>query len=413
MNTPTRLHRRPAPLNVRGVARSPHVGRAADDAVSNGGRLRLLLLVSALIAYGSLYPFDFTLPHSPAQAWAALLHDWSITTSRGDALGNLVLFLPLGFVGAFSFPGRPAMAVTRLALCSFLLAGLLQAAQIYFPPRTPAIADVAWNMSGTALGIAAGRVLSSRLHFRSPQWHRTHAVPLALLALWVAAELTPLVPTLDLQLVKDSVKALLQFDVSLPDIVWHAAGVLLAGRALAAVAGRSSTLRWLALLLAIVLAGKMFVVSRMLNASTVAGFALGYVAWSAICVRPSGYDTVVVGALVTAYTLKALFPMTLRAVPAEFNWVPFAGMLQGSMLINAQVLVESVFVFAGVLGIVRMLGSSVGASSIVLAFWAAALELAQLYIVGRTPDITEPLLVLLVGSVLRRAPAAAAQPCTR
>jgi len=410
MSTTTRRHRRAQDFSADVVARpSPrHIERAERPASPRGVRLRILLIVSALIAYGSLYPFDFTVPGSAADAWGTLLHDWSMTTSRGDALGNLALFLPLGFIGVFAFPGRSPVAVMRLGLFSLFLAAVLQVAQIYFPPRTPAIADVMWNMMGACLGIAAGLVLRDSVRLRWQSWDRAYAVPLTLIVLWIAAELLPLVPSLDLQLIKESVKALLALHMSTPDIVWHAGGVLLAGRALTAIAGRSRALRWLAVLIVVVIAGKMLIVTRVLNASTLAGLVLGYGAWGVVSMRPSR-DAVVVCALVIAYTLKALFPMTLRAVPADFNWLPFAGMLQGSMLINAQVLVESVFVFAGVLGLLRMLGSSVIASSVVLAFWAAALEAAQLYIVGRSPDITEPLLVLLVGNILQRAPASSAR----
>ena len=362
----------------------------------------MLVFICMLIAYGSLYPFDFTVPGSSTDAWAHLLHDWSVTTSRGDALGNLALFAPLGFTGVFALTGRPAIVVMRVASISLLLAAVLQMAQIYFPPRTPAIVDVAWNMMGAALGIAAGLVLRDTFQLRWRSFDRTYAVPLTVIVLWIAAELLPLVPSLDLQLVKDSLKGLLQLRMSLPDIVWHAAGVLAVGRALSTIADRSRALHGLAALIAIAVAGKIFVVTRVLNASTLAGFAIGYCVWGLIATRPSRGDAVVTGALVAAYTVKALFPMELRAVPADFNWVPFAGLLQGSMLLNAQVLVESIFVFAGVLGLVRMQGSSVGATSVVLALWVAALEAAQLYIVGRSPDLTEPLLVLLVGSALRR-----------
>lgn len=56
------------------------------------------------------------------------------------------------------------------------------------------------------------------------------------------------------------------------------------------------------------------------------------------------------------------------------------------------------------LGLIRMRGPDVGASSVVLALWVGAIEAIQMYIVGRSPNITEPLLVLLVGQILRHAP---------
>ena len=375
-------------------------------------RSRILFLFAGLIAYGSLYPFHFAVPEAHGAAWVRLFQDWSLITSKGDMLGNVALFVPFGFAGVFavSDQSHPPLRVTTLALISLALATALQIAQIYFPPRTPAMADVVWNMAGAATGIAAGLSLRAHFRLRWRTWQRADTLPLSLIVLWIAAELLPLVPSLDLQSVKDSLKALLRLHLSPPDILWHAAGVLLAGHALTAIFGTARASQLLAVLVAAVIAGKVLVVTRVLNASTLAGFAAGYGAWRLVSgwKQPWRSEAVVLAVLLAAYTLKALEPFELRPVPAAFGWVPFAGMLQGSMLINAEVLIESVFVFAGLLGLVRMQGSGVGASGIVLALWVGALEPVQMYIVGRSPDITEPLLVLLVGQILRHAPAGTA-----
>jgi VanZ family protein len=371
-----------------------------------GMRSRVLFIVAALIAYGSLYPFHFTVPQLHAAAWMKLFSDSSSLTSRGDALGNLALFVPFGFAGVFALPGQsPPVRVVVLTFISLALAAVLQVAQIYFPPRTPAVADIFWNMVGTGLGMLAGLSLRNHIRLRWQAWEHTYTIPLSLIVLWIAAELLPLVPSLDLQSIKGSLKALLRLHMSPPDVLWHAAGVLVAGRALAAIFGAPRALQLLAVLVAVVIAGKVLIVTRVLNASTLIGLAIGYGVWRFMSKRMSGSDAGVLAVLLAAYTLKALEPFELRPVPAAFSWIPFASMLQGAMLINAEVLVESVFVFAGLLGLIRMQGSPVGASSVVLALWVAALEAAQVYIVGRSPDITEPLLVLLVGQILRHAPA--------
>src|SRR6185295_15701501 len=251
-------------------------------------RTRILLLVAALITYGSLYPFHFTVPPSHAAAWIKMFQDWSLITSKGDMVGNIVLFLPFGLAGVFAIAGQTTSPrITTLALLGFALAFVLQIAQIYFPPRTPSIADVFWNMAGMALGIYAGLSLRQQLHARWQGWRPAYAIPVALLALWISAELLPFVPSLDFQAIKNSVKALLRMHLAPPDVIWHAAGALVAGRALAAIFGvpRSSWL--LAVLLAAVAAGKVIVVTRVLNAPTLLGFALGYAGWHILSRRDS------------------------------------------------------------------------------------------------------------------------------
>lgn len=379
-------------------------------------RFRILLLLAGLIAYGSLYPFNFILPQSHASEWAKLFLDWSLVTGKGDALGNVGLFIPFGFFGVLSLPAqsRPPPRIAVIVLASLALATVLQIAQIYFPPRTPAMIDVIWNMAGAATGIIAGVSLSKHFRLHWPTWDRAYSIPLALIALWVAAELLPLVPALDLQEIKESAKALMRFHMSPVNVLWHAVGALLAGCALTAIASRDRALRWLGLLVVVVIAGKIFVVTRVLNASTLVGLAVGYGVWHLVSgwQRPGRAETVVLAALLAAYTLKALEPFQLQVDPREFSWIPFASMLRGSMRINAQSLIESVFFFAGMLGLIRMQGANVGVSSIMLALWVGTLEAIQMYIVGRSPDITEPLLVLLVGQILRHMPSGNAPPAT-
>src|SRR5688500_17525507 len=170
-------------------------------------RIRILAAIAALITYGSLYPFNFAWPVSHSAAWEKLLFDWTPFTSRGDALGNFALFLPFGFAGVFAAPahGRSAPRVSTIVLASLALATVLQVAQIYFPPRSPALADVVWNMLGAGLGIVAAWSLKSHLELRPLGWRDAYSIPAALIALWISAELLPFVPSLDLQAIKDSV----------------------------------------------------------------------------------------------------------------------------------------------------------------------------------------------------------------
>lgn len=64
----------------------------------------LLGFTAVLITYGSLYPFDFS-PVAP-EAMRRLFADWQLMGSRGDIVGNVILFVPWGLVGLFSFGER-------------------------------------------------------------------------------------------------------------------------------------------------------------------------------------------------------------------------------------------------------------------------------------------------------------------
>ena len=68
-----------------------------SDAASGPWR-GLLLLCLLLITYGSLYPFHVVAPASLHDAWNAFITNFAVWTTRGDVIGNLALFVPLGLL---------------------------------------------------------------------------------------------------------------------------------------------------------------------------------------------------------------------------------------------------------------------------------------------------------------------------
>lgn len=369
----------------------------------------ILYLVAGLIAYGSLYPFDFTIPAAHGQAWSRLFGDWSLLFSRMDALGNLLLFIPFGFVGFLGVATR-SNTVARITLVVFwgcVLALVLQMAQIYVPQRTPTLSDVLWNMVGLCAGIFAALHLSWSL-VRLPA---NTLLPIAVISLWLAAELLPFVPSLDVQSVKDNLKGLRDLPWATDQFLFHAAGVMLAGCASTAVAGVARGTLGLLLLVGMVVVGKVFVVSQTLSIAVLTGFAIGYVGWCGISRwREPGRATMVLVMLFCAYVYGALSPFDFRGQAEPFGWLPFAGLLRGSMLANIQGIAANLCLYAGMLWVIGALGGSLTAGSILLACVVLMFEGIQIFAVGRTAEITEPLLVLLLGPLLRAVPSAAAAP---
>jgi hypothetical protein len=230
-------------------------------------------------------------------------------------------------------------------------------------------------------------------------------LPLGLIALWLAAELVPFVPSLDMQSIKTNLKGLLLPAVAAEQLAFHMTGAILAGRALAAIVGTASSLRWLLLLAGAAAAGKIFIVTSTLDVSTLSGLALGCFGWWLLARwHEPRRGTAILLLLFAAYAVGALMPFEFRSTPQPFSLVPFAGLLQGSMLVNSQALLANLCLYAGILGIIRINGGSPAPASIALAMLVALFEAVQILLPGRTPDITDPLLVLLVGQVLRYAP---------
>lgn len=369
----------------------------------------ILYLVAGLIVYGSLYPFNFTIPIAHGEAWTKLFSDWSLLFSRMDALGNLLLFIPFGLVGFAGIAAR-SNTLTRITLVMFWGFGfalLLQMAQIYVPQRTPTLSDVLWNMVGLCVGI--GSALNLRWSFeRLPA---NAVLPLSLVALWLAAELLPFVPSLDVQSIKDNLKGLRDLPWATEQLLFHAAGVLLAGRALATAVGEARSVPGLLLLLGVVAVGKVVVVSQTLSVAVLTGLAIGFIAWCTISRwREPGRATTVLLVLFFAYVYSALSPFDFRTQAESFGWLPFAGLLRGSMLANIQGIAANLCLYAGMLWVISTLGGGIAASSALLAAVVLLFEAVQVFVVGRSAEITEPILVLALGQLLRAiSPAVAAR----
>jgi VanZ family protein len=368
--------------------------------------MRALALVTILICYGSLYPFDFTQPQAPAQASRSFLTHIQWLGSRADALGNLALFVPFGFFAVTSLAKRSAAfrGITTL-VAAFGLAFTLQILQLYLPSRSAALGDVFWNMIGAAAGIALVQAVGLR-SVSFAKW--PGSIPGAIIALWLAFELIPFVPSLDWQEIKISVKPLLRAELSIGAFALHSAALLLAGEALQRLCKPKRVLPTLAAAATVVFVGKVLVYTQKVDWSLVAGLAVGYSTWLLVRSWPVTRRVALVAiVLMLAYAVAALSPFRLADAPRGFDWVPFAGLLRGSMLENTRALLASLLVFAGIAWLARDAGGSATAASIALAGLALILELAQMYVVSRSPGVTEPILALGAGVAVRVWPGSA------
>jgi VanZ family protein len=369
----------------------------------------LLLLCAAAIAYGSLHPFRFTAPASFDMAWSAFLADGRLWTSRGDVVGNIALFVPLGALALAALPRRGAVAWTLLLLAAVAFAFVVQVLQIWFPPREPSLADVLWNGLGSLVGMAMAALALERFGGKRVRLGDGAPVAAFLLLGWLLTQLFPFLPSLDWQMVKDKLKPLLADPAwSGTAMLFTMARVLAAGCLLQALSrsAASATAR-LALLLGALLVGKLLVVGQSLGLSMLLGFGGGWIAWALLSRwAEQQLHLLAFAFLLIAFTLVNLMPFELRDIAAVFHWVPFDALLHGSMVVNSWALVESVFIYCTLLWLVAQDGGRVPGSSVVLAVWVGGLEAAQVWIEGRTGDITAPLLVLLSGFVVHRLVAA-------
>ncbi|WP_091993689.1 VanZ family protein [Paraburkholderia lycopersici] len=158
-----------------------------------------LALYTALIVYGSWYPFSGwrSLGLSP---FAYLGDPWPRYWTVFDIVTNVLGYMPFGvLVVLAAWPRRRGLpAVLLAALAGTLFSGLMEAVQTWLPTRVASNLDLASNVLGALLGAAlvapaTGALLERgflrRLRFR--WFERDAAVLMVLAALWPFATMYP------------------------------------------------------------------------------------------------------------------------------------------------------------------------------------------------------------------------------
>ncbi len=368
--------------------------------------LRLLVLaLLAIITYGSLYPFDFR-PLQPGDL-AALSDSLARLSTRGDILGNIVLFVPVGLLARLAWPGRSW--VWLLGWSGALALGI-QLVQLLLPSRDASLQDALWNLLGVVLGgLAAG--LGERAWRAGLPLSRTDRFALGLLGLWLAARLTPFVPSLDWQLIKDSLKPLLlhpQWDwerILVQTALWAAAACLW----WSVWQGRWRLGLWLAGV-AGVFALEAVIVANVVTLPSVLGALLGTLLWSALLARRNDGNALLLLLLVLALLIQGLAPFQLRPQPADFGWLPMKGFLGALSLFNVGVLLAKAYFYGVLLWVAQRDGGSLRFATLLVVGLTLAVEWAQTYLAGHTPEITDPLIAALMAwlyHALRRHPSRA------
>lgn len=366
------------------------------------------ILTVAFIFYGSVYPFDFQSVSLNSGLFEAFLDSWRVRSPRGDAFGNVALFLPLGGIGILAFPRITGwIRVTLVGACGLVVATGSQFAQFYVPSRVPTLQDVLWNMLGLSIGLALGAVAAAILR----RWQRQRniavldPIPLFLIGLWLALRLVPFVPTIDLQAYKDSLKPLLLDPVfALSPALIGAAGWLCVTLLLMDLRGSRHGAITLVVLGIATLALEVVIVANSVEMSDIVALVIAFLLFVTYVHRAANPAAVVAALIVIALVYNGLEPFQLRGEIGRFRWVPFGATLSGELIFGIKVILLKLFLYSA---LTWFLEKSRADSRLFAVFAATGLvvgiEVAQLFFTSHTAEITDPILVLVCASIIYAA----------
>jgi VanZ family protein len=364
---------------------------------------RLLLLVIALIVYGSLYPWHFDFDRSGANPLWVLLHAWPEHFNRfvlRDIPINLLLYFPLGmaaFLAAVRRHGR-LLAFDAALLIALGLSASMEMLQIYDPGRTCSLLDVLCNVAGAAAGAAMALAFHPELESlarRTPGRHGPAALLLA--ACWASYQLYPFYPLLSRTKLRASLE-LLAGTASFSAVeVWASAAEWLAvALAMEAFLGRMRP-GWLLAAMAC-LPLRLLIAERSVTIGEMLGAALALLLWSLLPERKRLAAGVLL--LAAAIVLRELSPFRLAETPHPFSWIPFAATFESERQSATVILLRKAFEYGALIWLFRAQGISYARAAVTVAGSLAVMEAFQRYLPGRTPEITDSVVALLMAVAL-------------
>lgn len=371
-----------------------------------------------MLVYGTLYPFHGW--EEPAGGFFRHFLETQVSNaSSTDRIANLLLYIPAGLLLAgflarrVSWPG----AVILAGMIGTALSFSLEAAQVFLPNRMSSLSDLLLNAFGTVIGGGAALILSGQTwwgsqlrHFRSNTFvpGALANIGLIVLALWILSQLSPLVPSLSVSNLRDGLKPVWQtatgqspFIVS-QSLVYFCNVAALGGIILSLSRSRKVGGVLFGLVVIAVLLLKIPVLSRQISLEALLGCAAALIALMLLQRIPIWWLITLAGFfLFTGYVVEVLRASAGSPQVIAFNWIPFRGHMHNQLLVGLTNILASGWVFLGAGYLVRYLcrpSMSVvvgGIGTLLVAGLAMLMEILQLGIPGRYPDVTDVLIAVV------------------
>jgi VanZ family protein len=362
---------------------------------------RILLVVVALIVYGSLYPWQFQSAHYAESPLWILFHSWPRAFDRffyRDLVINIVIYVPFGAFCFLSLTGGRAMRVIVTLLAAAVLSASIEITQLFEPTRVCSAFDLLCNTAGAGLGILLAGAFPAAISHVVEEAGELGAFRLndvvTLLYLWIGAQLFPFFPALSQTAVRAKLHALLSAATwPARDFFENLAAWLAVSALLELLAGKKRFAPLLTLAL-ISIPLQLFIADRTITASEIAGALLGLLAWKAFHhKRPAGIFAL--AALIAA----GLVPLHWSADPQPFTWIPFLPMLRSPWVVGLLILLRKCFLYGAAIWLLAN-GRSWLPGIAAVAASLALVEAIQTHLPGHSPEITDPLLAVIIGSSL-------------
>lgn len=352
------------------------------------------------IFYGSLFPFHY---RASERGLKALYEIARAPLSPGEAVANVLFYVPLGLAGVTALRRLPAWAsVGAIGLTGALFSICMEWAQAYVVHRTPDLWDVCANTAGGFLGACAAAIFRSKSGI--PIFGLTKRRPFVwlMLTLWLGYQLFPYwIPAGPIRIHAILAPLFRPSSFSPLDLLQGCAIWLAVALLIEALMGVARSRIVLACLATIVLPAQVILFGFALSPGQVWSGPLAVLLWSTVVWRLPSRGAIVAALFALQVILGALKPFHFLSEPRHFQLIPFLSFLRDARDSGARSFLEKAFTYGTLVWLMVRAGFRLGLA----ACWTTALVLilrvAQIYLPGRSAEISDAIITLAFAGLMR------------
>ncbi len=372
----------------------------------------LAFAMVALIAYGSLYPFNLKPSENSLGWWQSL---WQALTQlswaragRGDRVANVLLYVPLGFCLSLWFGDRirhrAAVVIATFGGAALSLA--IEVAQVFISSRVPSLWDVTLNTGGAfagAIGGVAWRVLSARLPTSVASNTRSDdKTALIVLLLWFAWRWTPFLPHFSLSKLKAALQPLIDPQITLAATAFYLVWWMVIAQAVFAMTSAQRNVEMLLAVIAAVLVGRLFIADLNFVPSELIALVLLLPALVLIHrLRVPARGLLLLSVFATVFVVERVAPLSWSSSGGHFDLWPFLAWYDAGMPLHLYDLLKLLFECAALIWLLQEVGLPMRFGVWLVPIAVFALEVLALWMPGRDGSPTAPLLALATALSMR------------
>jgi hypothetical protein len=144
------------------------------------------------------------------------------------------------------------------------------------------------------------------------------------------------------------------------------------------------------------------IVGKTLGTAELAGAGLAFGLWLVLAIGAGERLRVSAIALLffAAVVMERLAPFHFSAHARHFGWVPFLGLMRGSVELNIMSFLEKAFLYGSLIWLLGQSGLRFSTSTVLVAMMLLATSWAEIYLPGRSAEITDAIIALCMGTII-------------